>query len=78
MGYWLLDNPNPNARVRGNGKRGWYYATRTQPIRGIVVHTPQALNTDGPDDYTAEAVAKSFARVDRPASAHVTLDSHPT
>ena len=78
MSYYLLDNQNPNAKVRSNGKRGWYYTTRTQPIRGIVVHTPQALNIDGPDDYTAEAVAKFFARVDRPASAHVNIDSDST
>ena len=78
MGYYLLDNQNPNARRRSNGKRGWYYATRNQPIRGIVVHTPQALNIDGPDDYTAEAVAKYFARATRPASAHVNIDSDST
>ena len=78
MSYYLLDHPNPNARVRSNGKRGWYYVTRTQPIRGIVVHTPQALQIDGPDDLTAEAVAKFFARVDRPASAHVNIDSDST
>ena len=72
---YLLEHENPNAPIRGNGKRGWYYASRRKQIRGITVHSPQALDPAGVGDGTAEQVARYFAQVDRPASAHVNVDS---
>ena len=39
MGYHLIENENPNARIRDNGKKGNYYPKRSRAIQGIVVHT---------------------------------------
>ena len=72
---YLLEHENPNAPIRSNGLRGWYYASRRKQIRGITVHSPQALDPAGVGDGTAEQVARYFAQVDRPASAHVNVDS---
>lgn len=66
-GYYLLEHENPNGLLRENGKHGWYYPTRTQPIRGIVVHTAES--------FDAEGVAAYLAVVDRPAAAHVVIDT---
>jgi len=72
---YLLTHENPNAPIRANGLRGWYYPSRNKQIRGITVHSPQALDPARVGDGTAEAVAKYFASVKRPASAHVNIDS---
>jgi len=67
MGYYLLDNENPNATLRDNGKKGWYYPRRTREIQGIVVHTAEG-------GREALGIAKYLAKVDRPASAHSIVD----
>lgn len=66
MKYYLLENENLHAKLRKNGKHGWYYPKRKGGIQGIVVHTAEgapALN-----------VAKYFTFNTRPASAHVVVD----
>ena len=40
-GSYLVENENPNAKLRSNGKRGQYYPTRSKQIQGIVVHTAE-------------------------------------
>lgn len=75
MGWYLYDNPNRNAPVRGNGIRFWGYHTRDSNIRGIVMHTPETLEDYSPPDDAAENVARYFSVVDRAASAHVCVDS---
>mgnify|MGYP000191502899 CR=1 FL=1 len=66
-GYYLLEHQNPSGLLRENGKHGWYYPSRSQPIRGIVVHTAES--------FDAEGVAAYLAVVDRPAAAHVVIDT---
>ena len=39
MGYYLLDNENPFASIKDNGKKGNYYPRRSRDIQGIVIHT---------------------------------------
>lgn len=68
--WFLLDNQNPNAPLRNNGKRGWYYPQRGGNIRGIVVHTAES--------FDAQGVANYFTNVSRPASAHVNVDTQRT
>lgn len=75
MGWYLYDNPNPNAPMRGNGIRFWGYHTRDSNIRGIVMHTPETLEDYNPPDDAAENVARYFSVVARAASAHVCIDS---
>ena len=75
---YLLEHENPNAPIRSNGKRGWYYPSRRgglEAIQGIVVHSPEAGEDFFGEDTTAEDVAKFFARVKRPASTHAVVDS---
>jgi N-acetyl-anhydromuramyl-L-alanine amidase AmpD len=67
MSYYLVDNENPNAKVRGNGKRGQYYSSRSKPIQGIVVHTAEG-------GTKAINIAKYLSKTDRTASAHVVID----
>lgn len=65
MSFYLLDHPNPNGLS--------YSLTRSEPIRGIVLHTAENVaDTIGPDGG-AEAVAKYGASTTR-ASWHVTVD----
>lgn len=78
MGYYLLDHPNPNAPVRSNGKRGWYYPTRNKPITIIVIHTAENLPDIIPPDGGAEAIARYGATTSRAASWHQTVDSDTT
>lgn len=78
MTLFLLDHQNLNAKLRSNGKWGWYYPTRRKPISLIVMHIPVALyDWEGPDP-TAEKVARYFTRNSRPASAHVAVDADST
>ena len=67
MGYHLIENENPNARLRDNGKKGNYYPKRSRAIQGIVVHTAEG-------GKNALGIAKYLASTDRTASAHVVID----
>ncbi len=67
MGFYLLENENPNATLRENSKKGYYYPRRSRDIQGIVVHTAEG-------GREALGIAKYFAKMDRPASAHVVVD----
>jgi len=78
MTYWLLDHENPNGRMRSNGKRGWYYPSRSKPIDLVVMHVPVAVYDTVGEDQTAEKVADYFTRNSRPASAHVVIDRDST
>jgi N-acetyl-anhydromuramyl-L-alanine amidase AmpD len=67
MSYYLVDNENPNAKLRDNGKKGQYYPTRSREIQGIVVHTAEG-------GKSAIGIAKYLSTTDRTASAHVVID----
>lgn len=67
MSYYLVDNENPNAKLRDNGKKGNYYPTRSKEIQGIVVHTAEG-------GRSAVGIAKYLSTTDRTASAHVVID----
>lgn len=67
MSYYLVDNENPNAKIRDNGKKGQYYPTRSKKIQGIVVHTAEG-------GKKAINIAKYLSTTDRTASAHVVID----
>jgi len=75
--HYLLEHENPNAPLLANGKQGWYHPTRSAAIRGIVVHTAEALDLSGPDE-SAEGIARYLAGCDRTASAHVAIDTSST
>ncbi len=75
LGYWLLDNPNPNAPTRDDGNQFWGYPTRRRPLDLVVIHTPVAVMPTGLPDRTAEAVARYFATTKRKVSAHVAVDA---
>lgn len=68
MGYYLLDNPNPNGP--------FYYTSRRGSIVAIVVHITAGLeDLDATDDHSAEATARYAATTDRPVSWHSGSDS---
>jgi len=67
MSFYLVENENPNAKVRGNGKKGQYYSSRSKPIQGIVVHTAEG-------GTKAVNIARYLSTTDRTASAHVVID----
>tara|TARA_Y100001937_G_scaffold54716_1_gene75412 strand:+ start:2142 stop:2969 length:828 start_codon:yes stop_codon:yes gene_type:complete len=67
MSYYLVDNENPNAKLRSNGKKGQYYPTRSKEIQGIVVHTAEG-------GTKAVNIARYLSTTDRTASAHVVID----
>ena len=67
MGFYLLENENPDASLRENGKKGYYYPRRSRDIQGIVVHTAEG-------GREALGIAKYLAKTDRTASAHVVVD----
>ena len=67
MSYYLLDNENPNAKLRSNGKKGQYYPSRSKDIQGIVVHTAEG-------GKKAVNIARYLSTTDRSASAHVVID----
>lgn len=76
MRYYLLDNQNTNAPRRDNGKKGWYYPTRSLPILGVAVHiTAGSQDLDTVDDGSAENTARYAATTDRPVSWHRGSDS---
>lgn len=68
--FYLLEHENEFGGQRANGKYGWYYPTRSQPIRGIVVHTAESMDALG--------VAQYLATIDRAAAAHVVVDTDVT
>lgn len=73
MGYYLLDNPNPNARDRGDG-RYHGYPGRSRAVRLVVIHTSESVfDTEG-EDTGAENVARYLSRVARAASYHAICD----
>jgi len=78
MTYYLLDHENSNAKLRSNGKWGWYYPSRLKAINLIVMHVPVAVYDTVGEDQTAEKVAAYFTRNSRPASAHVSIDRDST
>jgi len=67
MSFYLVENENPNAKLRDNGKKGQYYPTRSKPIQGIVVHTAEG-------GTKAINIARYLSTTDRTASAHVVID----
>lgn len=78
-GFYLYDNQNSHSPERDNRLRFWGYSSRTKSIQGLVIHTAEALDqklSDG--DQTAENVARYLATTDRPASAHVVIDTDST
>ena len=52
MKFYLIENENKNAKLRKNGKYGWYYPKRKGGIQGIVIHTAEGA--------PAKNVAKYF------------------
>ena len=74
-GWYLLDNPNPNAPIRDDGNRFWGYPTRRKAVDLVVIHTPVAPYVPAGPDMTAEQVATYFARTKRPVSAHAAVDA---
>jgi hypothetical protein len=76
-GYWLIDNPNPNAGPRGDGSY-WGYATMLNEPRAVTIHTAENITDEIGDDLGAEAIARYFATSDRPASYHTVVDSDST
>ena len=69
MSYYLVDNENPNAKLRSNGKKGHYYPSRSKQIQGIVVHTAEG-------GTKAVNIARYLSTTDRTASAHVVIDDN--
>jgi len=67
MSFYLVENENPNAKMRDNGKKGHYYSTRSKAIQGIVVHTAEG-------GTQASNIAQYLSTTDRTASAHVVID----
>jgi len=66
MGYYLLDNPNPNG--------DHFTRTSVRQIRGVVIHTAENVaDTIGPDGG-AESVANYGATAARSVSWHATVD----
>ena len=70
MKFYLIESENKNAKLRKNGKYGWYYPKRKGGIQGIVIHTAEGA--------PAKNVAKYFTFNERPASAHVVIDESET
>ena len=74
-GFYLLDNPNPNANLRGDGQY-WGRETRREPVSGgIAVHSTEGIPDYTPPDYGAENTARYFTHSTRPASYHTIVDS---
>jgi hypothetical protein len=78
-GYYLLDNPNPNAPGRGDGQY-WGYASMNSAPRCVVMHTAESVADVVGDDLGAENVARYFTTTtaDRAASYHTVVDSDST
>lgn len=74
-GYYLLDNQNPHAPKRSDGRRFWGHPGRYSKLRVIVLHVPVMPYVAAGPDPTAEKVAKYFATTNRAASAHVCSDA---
>ena len=68
MGYYLLDNENPFASIKDNGKKGNYYPRRSRDIQGIVVHTADVTTN-------AESTARYFAVTNEQLSSHVVISN---
>lgn len=63
MGFYLLDNPNPNG--------SHFYSSSTGPKLAVVVHITAGLeDLDGVDDHSAENTARYAASTDREVSWH--------
>ena len=73
-GYYLLDNPNPNAKPRPDG-RYWGRYKRRQKLRVVIIHSAENQPDFTPPDNGAEAVARYGAAIKRPASYHTVVDS---
>lgn len=68
MGFYLLENKNPNGQH--------YYTTRRGRVRAIVVHITAGLeDLDANDDNSAEATARYAATTDRKVSWHSGSDA---
>ena len=77
--WYLLEHQNFKAKLRSNGKWGWYYPPpRRKVIDLIVMHIPVAIQDLVGADPTAESVAHYFTINSRPASAHVVIDADST
>lgn len=74
-GFYLLDNQNPNAPVRADGRRFWGYSTRQKAVQVGVLHTAENLPDLVLPDKGAENVANYGATTTRPASWHDLVDS---
>lgn len=73
---YLYTSNNPNARIRDNGKRGWYYPNRRGglgSIQVIVLHTTE----NSPSKRSAELTAKwQRDSAPSPSSYHKIVDSN--
>lgn len=76
-GYYLPDNPNPNAPQRGDGQY-WGYSSMNADPRCIVVHTAESMADLIGDDLGAENVARWFTTNTVAASYHTLVDSDST
>ena len=73
--YFLVSHPNPTAPGHGGGRKGFWRDGRTEPIRGVVIHTLDS--TLMPDGYTSAAGAAVYlSQTPEPESAHVVIDGH--
>lgn len=70
MSYYLLDH---HVHRHGGGTKPWY-TTRADPVRVIVIHTPETLEDFAPPYDEAERVAAYGATTTR-ASWHDTVDA---
>lgn len=67
MGYYLLDNRNPNAG--GDGFHG--YAGRRGSVTAVAIHTAES----NPSSSSATAIGNYFSKTARQASYHTGVDS---
>ena len=77
MAYYLLENENPNAPVRSDGRRYWGYPTRLGGVQPsyIALHTAENAVDLVPPDTGAERIANYFTGSTRPASYHTIVDT---
>ena len=78
MSYFLLENQNPHATRRSDGRRFHGHSVRRNKVRVIVVHTAENLPDISGEDMGAENVARFLSTTDRAASYHTVVDADST
>lgn len=73
-GFYLLDNENPRAPRRSDGRRFWGYPHTDTVKRVIVLHTAEC----DPSPGSAWNIARYFSRSDRAASYQTVVDVENT